>query len=125
MTRAFATSRARPVVGLLVPVNGPAELTSIPAGSAAGGWRWPVRWVDAVCGQQVVWCGERRRVQELPANGSAFALAARLGCPDLADRIRLNGDLLVTGLGSDGRLADVPDPVVSAAERAGLRAESA
>ena len=125
MTRAYATSRARPVVGLLVPVYGPAELTSIPAGSAAGDWRWPVRWVDAVGGQQMVWCGERCRTQELPANGSAFALAARLGCPDLADRIRLNGDLLIAGLGSDGRLADAPDPVVSAAERAGLWAESA
>jgi hypothetical protein len=121
MTRVFATSRARPVIGLLVPVNGPAELTPIPAGPVAGGWRWPVRWVDAVAGQQVVWCAERRRHQELAANGSAFALAARLGCPDLADRIGLNGDLLVAGIGSDGRLTDVPDPVVNAAARAGLR----
>ena len=110
----------RAVAALLVPVAGRVRLEVIPADLAPGGWRWPVRWVDTAFGQQVLWCGERRRVQELPANGSAWVLAARLGYPDLADRIGLNGDLLVTGVSADGHPADVPDQVTSAAQRAGL-----
>jgi hypothetical protein len=109
-----------PVAGLLVPVAGPVRVEPVAADLGPGSWRWPVRWVDTAAGQPVVWCGERRRVQDLSVNGSAWVLAARLGCPDLADRIGLNGDLLVAGLGADGRPVDVPAPVVVAARRAGL-----
>jgi hypothetical protein len=108
------------VVGLLVPVAGRVRVEPIAADLGPGSWRLPVRWIDTVSGQPVVWCGERRRVQDLPANSSAWAIAARLGCPDLADRIGLNGDLLIAGLGADGRPVDVPAPVVDAARRAGL-----
>jgi hypothetical protein len=108
------------VAGLLVPVAGPVRVEPIAADLAPGSWRWPVRWIDTAAGQPVVWCGEHRRVQDLPANGPAWALAARLGCPDLADRIGLDGDLLIAGVGADGRPVDVPAPVVDAARRAGL-----
>jgi hypothetical protein len=52
-------------------------------------------------------------------------LAARLGCPDLADQIGLNGDLLIAGIDPDERVGDVPDAVVRAAWRAGLLDQSA
>jgi hypothetical protein len=87
---------------------------------APGSWRWPVRWIDTVDGHPVVWCGERRHVRDLPANTPAWVLAARLGSPDLADRIGLNGDLLVAGVDLRGRAGDVPEVVLRAAYRAGL-----
>jgi hypothetical protein len=87
---------------------------------APGSWRWPVRWIDTVDGYRVVWCGERRHVRDLPANTPAWALAARLGSPDLADRIGLNGDLLVAGVDLLGQAGDVPEVVLRAAYRAGL-----
>lgn len=108
------------VAALLVPVEGRVRLEVVAAGLGPGGWRWPVRWVDAAYGHQVLWCGERRRLRELPPNGSAWVLAARLGYPDLVDRIGLNGDLLVTGVSTDGHPVDVPEQVTSAAHRAGL-----
>jgi hypothetical protein len=118
--RSAAGLSARPVASLLLRVAGPATVQVIPADLAPGSWRWPVRWVDAVAGKPVAWCGERRRVHEFPANAAAWALAARLGCPDLAERIGLSGDLLVAGLTPGGDLTDVPTSVVDAAERAGL-----
>jgi hypothetical protein len=109
-----------PVAGLLLPVDGAPRVIPVAADIAPGSWRWPVRWMDTVDGYRVVWCGERRHVRDLPANTFAWVLAARLGCPDLADRIGLSGDLLVAGVNLTGRAADVPDVVVQAAYRAGL-----
>jgi hypothetical protein len=111
---------SEPVAGLLLPVTGPARVIRVGAQAAPGGSCWPVRWVDTIDGHQVVWCGERRNLAALPANASAWMLAARLGCADLADRIGLNGDLLLAGIDRDGRAADVPDAIVQAAHRAGL-----
>lgn len=111
---------SQPVAGLLLPVAGPALVIQVGAEAAPGGSCWPVRWVDTIDGDQVAWCGERRNLAALPANASAWMLAARLGCADLADRIWLNGDLLLAGIDLDGRAADVPDVVVQAAHRAGL-----
>jgi hypothetical protein len=82
-----------------------------------------VRWRDTIDGQAVAWCGDRRRVADLPDNPSALLLVARLGCVDLADRIGLRGDLLLAGIGPDGTPADVPPPVLQAAVRAGLLRE--
>jgi hypothetical protein len=111
---------SQPVAGLLLPVAGPALVIRVGAEAVPGGSCWPVRWIDTIEGDQVAWCGERRNVAALPANASAWMLAARLGCADLADRIWLNGDLLLAGIDRDGRAADVPDVVVQAAHRAGL-----
>jgi hypothetical protein len=109
------------VAGLLLPVDGPAQVTVIAAEAAPGSWRWHPLWGDTVDGgHPVVWCGERRNVVDLPANGAAWVLAARLGCPELADRIGLNGDLLLAGIGPDRQMCDVPIRVVHAAQRAGL-----
>jgi hypothetical protein len=121
--------RVRPAVGpavaLLVPVTGDVTVRLLGVELAPGSRWWPERWVDNFAGQGVMWCGERRRIWELPANGSAWMLAARLGSPDLAERIGLNGDLLVAGLTPDGLPCDVPDLVLDAARRAGLLASSA
>ena len=68
----------------------------------------------------MVWRGQRRHVADLPANAAALVLAAWLGCADLAERIGLYGDLLLAGIGRDGRACEVPDVVVEAARRAGL-----
>jgi hypothetical protein len=122
--RAVAASDG-PVAGLLLPVDGPVRVTLIAAEFAPGSWRWPVRWTDTVDGHWMVWCGERRNVRDLPANTTAWMLAARLGCPDLADRIGLNGDLLIAGIDPDERVGDVPDVVVRAARRAGVLDQSA
>jgi hypothetical protein len=118
----FATLPAptRPVVGLLLQVDDPAVVLRLVPQTATGSWPWPVRWVDTIDGRPLVWCGERRRVQQLPVNTAAWALAARLGCPDLAERIGLNGHLLLAGIGADGRASDVPDLVVQAARQACL-----
>lgn len=109
-----------PVTVLLVPVRGPARVTVLGVDVAPGSPRWPPRWVDTVEGHPVLWCGERRNVTDLPANTSAWALAARLGFADLAERIGLNGDLVIAGIHSDGRAGDVPEVVVQAAHRTGL-----
>jgi hypothetical protein len=122
MTSGPDTPSVGPVAALLVPVADPVTVRVVTAERAPGTCWWPVRWVDAFCGEGLVWCGERRRVRELPVNGAAWVLAARLGCPDLAERIGLNGDLLLAGLTADGRPRDVPDLVVDAARRAGLLA---
>jgi hypothetical protein len=114
---------AGPIIGLLLPVEGPVRVTVIGAQIAPGSWWWPPRWVDTVEGHPVVWCGERRNVADLPANTAAWVLTARLGCADLAERIGLNGDLLLAGIGRDGRACQVPDVVVEAARRAGLLGE--
>lgn len=116
---------SEPVAGLLLPVAGPARVIRVDADAAPGGPRWPVRWVDTIDGDQVVWCNERRNVAALPANTSAWMLAARLGCADLADRIGLNDDLLLVGIDRDGRATHVPDVVVQAAHQAGLHRLSA
>jgi hypothetical protein len=113
------------VAALLVPLADPVAVRVVAAERAPGTRWWPVRWVDAFCGEGLVWCGERRRVRELPVNEAAWTLAARLGCPDLVDQIRLNGNLLLAGLTADGRPCDVPDLVVDAARRAGLLAPPA
>jgi hypothetical protein len=111
---------SQPVAGLLLPVAGPARVIQVGAKAVPGGSCWPVRWVDTIDGDQVAWCGERRNLVALPVNASAWMLAARLGCADLADRIGLNGDLLLAGIDRDGRAADAPDAVMQAAHRAGL-----
>lgn len=108
------------VAGLPLPVMGPAQVAVIGAQVAPDSWRWPPRWVDTVGGHPVVWCRERRNVADLPANTAAWVLAARLGCADLAERIGLNGDLLLARIGPDGRACEVPDVVVDAARRAGI-----
>lgn len=61
-----------------------------------------------------------RRVDASPVNAAAWALTARLGCPDLAERIGLHGDLLLAGVTTDAWPSDVPLPVIEAARRAGL-----
>jgi hypothetical protein len=111
---------AGPVTGLLLPVRGPARITMLGVEAAPGGTRWPPRWVDAVDGHPVLWCGERRHVADLPVNDKAWMLAARLGCADLAERISLNGDLVIAGIRSDGQASDVPEVVVQVAHRTGL-----
>jgi hypothetical protein len=120
MTSTPDTPSVAPVAALLVPVAGPVTVRVVAAECAPGTCWWPVRWVDDFCGEGLVWCGERRRVRELPVNRSAWRLASRLGCPDLVERIGLNGDLLLAGLTADGQPRDVPDLVVDAARRAGL-----
>ncbi len=107
-------------MGLLLPVQGPARVALVAVGTGPGSWRWPIKWADTLAGQTVMWCGERRRVIELPVNAAAWALAARLGCPDLAERIGLNGYLLLTGANAPGNPADVPLPVIEAAVGTGL-----
>ena len=109
-----------PVTGLLLPLNGPAQVTRLVVDVAPGSPRWPLRWADTVDGLRVLWCGERRKVADLPSNQGAWTLAARLGCADLADRIGFNGTLLIAGIGPDDRVGSVPQAVVQAAYRAGL-----
>lgn len=109
-----------PVTVLLLPVRAPARATVLATDAAPGTPRWPPRWVDTVDGHPLLWCGERRNVADLPANTSAWALAARLGCADLAERIGRNGDSVIAGVRCDGRAGDVPDVVVQAAYRTGL-----
>jgi hypothetical protein len=109
-----------PVTVLLLPVRGSARVTVLGIDAAPSSPRWPTRWVDTVDGHPVLWCGERRHVSDLPVNTSAWALAARLGCADLAERISLNGDLVIAGIRSDGQAGDVPKVVVQAAYRTGL-----
>lgn len=104
---------------LLIPVHGPARVTPTAVGTAAGRRPWPVKWIDTVDGQPIMWCGDRRTAT-LPGNSAAFALAAGLGCADLADRIGLHGDLLIAGALPDGTPADVPEPILDAARRTGL-----
>jgi hypothetical protein len=120
-------------VGLVVPVQGPVRVrrfafTRECLGYAPGpgdgrGWPWPVKWTDAIDGQRFAWCGERRCLADLPENPAAFAVAARLGQADLADRIGLRGNLLLAGIDADGAPVDVPAVVVRCAVRAGLLAD--
>jgi hypothetical protein len=42
------------------------------------------------------WAG--RGVAGLPEHLAAFTITARLGCADLADRLGLRGNLLLTGI---------------------------
>lgn len=123
----------RRFVALLLPARDPAHVSRMvaaapwadwcPPQAPGAGWRRPVRWRDTIDGQAVAWCGDRRKVEDLPDNPSALLLVARLGCVDLADRIGLRGDLLLAGIGHDGTPADVPPPVLQAAFLAGLLRE--
>jgi hypothetical protein len=106
----------RPVAGLLLPVTGPVRVAVIGSQVALGTWRW----IDTVGGYPVVSCGQHRKVADLPANTSAWVFAARLRYADLAERICLTGDLLLTGIGPDARARSVPELVVEVARRAGL-----
>jgi hypothetical protein len=118
------------IVALVVPVGGVVRLARVPLSYShrhdgpgpvlTGSWPQQVKWVDTIGACRYVWCGERRRVDDLPANPAAFALAARLGCEDLADRIGLRGDLILAGVDAHTGASDVPAPVVGAAARAGL-----
>jgi hypothetical protein len=119
------TPSAGPVVGLLLPVQDPARLARLAVEIAPGSWPWPIRWADVVAGHQVAWCGNRRKVHDLPANTSARALAAGLGVLDSAEPSRFNGNLLIAGIYDDTRVGDVPDVVVRAARRSGLLGRSA
>jgi hypothetical protein len=83
-----------------------------------------VKWVQTIDGHHIVWCGERRRLADLPANPAALTVAARLGCADLADRIGLRGDLLLAGIDAAGGPADVPATVLQAAISSGLLRET-
>lgn len=74
----------------------------------------------AVGEQEYRWCGERRGAATLDDNPRAAVLAARLAVIDLADRIGLRGDLILTGTSTEGRLVDVPQAVIEAAHRGGL-----
>ena len=51
------------------------------------------------------------------ANTQVGALTARLGYPELADRVGLDGDLLLTGTHTDGQAADVPTGILDTVER--------
>ncbi len=84
------------------------------------GWPRPIKWIETIDGHHIVWCGERRSVARLPENLAALTITARLGRADLADRIGLRGDLLITGIDTTGGPADVPRTVIQAAARAGL-----
>jgi hypothetical protein len=108
------------VVVLWVPVTGRALVHAVSGEAAPGSSRWPLRWVDAVDGHPLAWYGNSRRVGASPVNAAAWALAARLGCPDLAERIALHDDLLLAGVTTDAWPSDVPVPVIQAARRAGL-----
>jgi hypothetical protein len=120
----------RRFVALLLPARDPAHLSRMvaaapwadccPPQAPGAGWPRPVRWRNTIDGQAVAWCGDRRRVADLPDDPNALLLVARLGCVDLADRIALRGDLLLAGIRPDGAPADVPPPVLQAASRAGL-----
>ena len=117
-------------VGLARPATGRLHLHHIrlapgyadftPGDGPRRGWPKPVKWVETIDGQTVVWCGERRGVADLPANLAALTVAARLGCADLADRIGLRGDLLLAGIDASGGPADVPETVLQAAIGSGL-----
>lgn len=121
-------------VGLAIPARGRLSLRHVtlapgyadftPGDGPRRGWPKPVKWVETIDGQTVVWCGERRGVAGLPANLAAFTVAARLGCADLADRIGLRGDLLLAGIDASGGPADVPAAVVQAAIGSGLLRET-
>lgn len=128
---AFRSAQLPGFVGLTVPVRGPVRLRQFTvaleclgyAPGPGGGWPLPVKWTDAIDGQRFAWCGERRGLADLPENLAAFAVAARLGQADLADRIGLRGDLLLAGIDADGAPADLPTVIVRCAVRAGLLAE--
>jgi hypothetical protein len=120
-------------VGLAIPARGRLSLRHVslapgyadftPGDGPRRGWPQPVKWVETIDGHRIVWCGERRGVAGLPQNLAAFTVAARLGCVDLADRIGLRGDLLLTGIDAAGGPVDVPHTVIQAAIGAGLLSE--
>jgi hypothetical protein len=125
-----AARRGPGFVGLAIPAGGRLSLRRValapdyadftPGDGQRLGWPRPVKWVETIGGQGIVWCGERRGILDLAENLAAFTIAARLGCADLADRIGLRGDLLLAGIDAAGAPADVPEVVVLAAVRAGL-----
>jgi hypothetical protein len=120
-------------LGLAIPVQGPVRMMRFaftreclgyaPVAGDGRGWPLPVKWTDAIDGQRFAWCGERRCLADLPENLNAFAVAARLGQADLADRIGLRGDLLLAGVDAGGAPVDVPAVVVRCAVRAGVLAD--
>jgi hypothetical protein len=57
---------------------------------------------------------EEREAKTLPHNTRALMVAAGLGCLDDARRVRLRGDVLVTGVDEYGNDRDVPLAVVLA-----------
>jgi hypothetical protein len=105
-------------------------LAPLPASGAAPlpGTRRAVvvaRWVDVADGQAYCWWEPADHQPEGSgssprSNERAFLLAARLGCVDLADRIGLHTDVLLSGLAQDGAPTDVPGPILDAARRGGL-----
>jgi hypothetical protein len=72
-------------------------------------------WIDTFDGHRYAWCTSGNPAA--PYNARAFAIAARLGCVELADRIGLRGDVLLVGVDVAGQQTDLPAPVVFAAAR--------
>jgi hypothetical protein len=64
-----------------------------------------------------VYADRHRKAKKLPDNQRAILLSARLGCIQLVDRIRLRGDILLTGVDDSGNDLDVPYAVFEAAFR--------
>lgn len=64
-----------------------------------------------------VYADRHREAKQLPDNQRAVLLSARLGCIQLVDRIRLRGDVLITGADLAGNDLDVPYAVFEAAFR--------
>jgi hypothetical protein len=127
--------RARPcgrLLGLWIPLDSlpSCALVSVPThqirGRGRDGAGVTLWWPEVIERQAYCWWstepegtveGCARSLTCPKVNPRAFALAARLGCPDLADRLGLHGDVLVTGLTPDNLPADLPAPVVAAAGR--------
>lgn len=117
------------IVGLFLPTTTAVDTRAVASagvrGRAAGegthrGQPLPVGCVDSVDRARYVWCGQYDDAGALVRNRLAFALAARLGCVEVTDRIGLFGDLLLAGVTDAGVLTDVPRAVVRAATNVGL-----
>jgi hypothetical protein len=115
-----AVHTAGPLTGLFLPVRGRARGVELAADMGPGSRWWPLAWVETITGLHVAWCTHPQPGRPLPPNETAWAVAARLGLPDLADRIGLNGDVLLVGVTDSVVAGDVPRLVVDAAERTRL-----
>jgi hypothetical protein len=96
-------------------------LTAAALSDAIGGGLLDEALSDTVGGlDYCLYADADRHAKRLPDNPRAVLLAARLGWIQLADRIHLHGDLLLTGTDPAGNDTDIPYAVIEAAHRTGL-----
>jgi hypothetical protein len=126
MTQTSAT-RCRQVTALLIPAEGarPVQVVHVADSARAysdliGGGLLDETPVQLPDGHQVsLYLDENRVIDGLTGNERARRLAERLRWQH-QDRVEFRGDLLVTGLDSDGTDTDVPQAVLLAARSCGL-----